>query len=150
MSGINRGDIMITTRIVKQIIKSLNEKFELQTVTLNLPRNITSLLRQCEEDGIITLNDFIVDSTRGYIAFSNSLVENAVLRRKSTQIEVITLKFPRMVCRQLAVISRALKVDKSDLVYTALAHSIPPMLEENQIFEDYAVEEALNVARGNN
>ena len=57
---------MITTRIVKQIIKSLNEKFELQTVTLNLPRNITSLLRQCEEDGMITLNDFIIDSTRGY------------------------------------------------------------------------------------
>ena len=132
---------------IKKLIRKLIADFELQTLTITLPRNVATLLRDCEADGMINTEKFITDSLRSYIAYRDNLkVDNII--KPTSKIEISSIRLPRILSCQLAMLSRFIGADKSDVITTALAYSIPAMLEEYQLQEDYAVEQALKLDKG--
>lgn len=132
---------------IKKLIRKLIADFELQTLTITLPRSVATLLRDCEADGMINTEKFIADSLRSYIAYRDNLKFDNIIK-PTIKIEISTVRLPRILSCQLAMLSMFIGADKSDVITTALAYSIPAMLEEYQLQEDYAVEQALMLNTG--
>lgn len=131
--------------LIKRLIRILIAQFELQTVIITLPRSIRSLLKECEAEGMIDIDNFIGASVKDFIGYRENLKSNNIIVNKKANIKALRIKLPRLLYWQLVIISTILKVNKSDIIFTALAYSIPVMLEEYQLQEDYALEQALNL-----
>ncbi len=97
-----------------------------QDVIISLPNWLVILLNEYEKEGYIETNKFIADSISDFINTSN--LDKDTLSISNSPKSDMVINLPLDTVELVNVIAKKYDVQSSDIVFTALGHTIPVLI----------------------
>ena len=106
----------------------------METIKLTLSKWVVKELRYYEAHHQINLNDFISNSVSEYLKNTDISVED-IITSDNTKT-VMTVEVSKDIAEQLQTTANEISVDCSDIVFTALAFTMPNLISVIEIEEE--------------
>lgn len=116
-------------------LKELQQKLTTKKITLDLPSSITNLLNEYVLSGDIELETFVSNSLKQYL-----LLDINPTGYPSNNTADLIIRLPYLLLIKLWWIAKKNSCTILQITTEALGFSIPVLLEEMQIQEDYRLE----------
>ena len=123
-----------------QMFASNINKFRYKELKLILPYYIVRTLEAYHSSNDIELDGFIISSIKRYLAPAGAYSYVGTLTPSRSRHEELTVKLPVLLWFKLWWLRVRYKANASQVVYEALGHSIPLLLDRLDAQEEYYIE----------
>ena len=129
---------------MKYILETIIDTIKYQWVEIELPQTTERLFFHYGfKLEMVEPQEFIVNSIKNYIDYNGRQLQAGDIREISELAPIsYMVMIPRMLWLRLWLLSRKLHVSFSAIVNEALGHSLPVLMEIEQVQEDYMLEQA--------
>lgn len=112
----------------------------MSTIVLDIPYSTFKLLRYYANEGVININEFIIDSVNNHI---DNIEPNSPFAREVGKLNLfpVAITVIEPLTSYLGLFSARNGISVSQIVTEALGHSLSHLIEEGEFIEDISIEE---------
>ena len=128
---------------MKYLLETIIDTIKYQWVDIQLPPTTEKLFYHYGfELEMVEPQEFMINSIKNYIDYNGKQLQAGDIREISELAPIsYMVMIPRMLRLRLWLLSRKLHVSFSAIVNEALGHSLPVLMEIEQVQEDYMLEQ---------